>query len=323
MKRFAALTCFLLLAGSLPAGVISLDRMDTFDTGMRLANGQQQIGSGTKMTYYNFWGNEASTDWQTWHWINDPSGNALATTGQVERKDVSSWSSTISGVGEFQTCYQGKAVSVASGETQQGGANTVCTGPNPNPRPCSGCSSDGTERAEYVGTPLVVNMGSGPWRLSGLDVPVLFDIDADGRADRMAWTPRNSALAFLALDLNRNGRIDDASELFGDHARLPNGLFATNGFEALKAYDRNEDGVIDSADALWYGLLLWIDRNRDGVSQPAELSSIDGSSLRGLRTEYHRTGRTDAYGNEFRYNGLVIKDRGQEPYYDIYFRVAR
>lgn len=299
--------------------------MDTYDTGARLANGRWEIASGTKMTYLNFLGNEATTDWQTWHWINDlATGNALATTGQVDRT-ASSWSSVIGGFAEFNSCYRGKAISIAGGETQEVAGGMVCTDPSPYipPKPpCAGCTADGTPPVDYVGTPLVVNPDSGPWALSGLDDPVIFDIDADGDADRMAWTARDSSLAFVALDRNGNGRIDDASELFGDHTRLPNGAAAANGFEALKSHDGNDDDLIDAGDAVWSSLLLWTDANHDGISQRHELAAIAGSTIRGLSTQYRPNGRTDSHGNELRFKSQVIQEHGKGPYYDVYFRIA-
>jgi hypothetical protein len=326
MRGLLALTCCLLSAASLFGGTIRLDRMDTYDTGNRLANGRWEVASGTKMTYFDFWGNQAPTTWQTWHWINnEATGAILATTGQVERT-ASSWSSEIGGYADFDSCYRGKATSVAGDQSQEAAGGMVCTSPNtyipPRP-PCAGCTADGTPPPEYVGTPLVVNTEQGPWRLTGLDDPVLFDIDADGSPDRMAWTARDSSLAFVARDSDGNGRIDSGSELFGDHARLPNGDVAANGFLALQAYDQNGDAVIDAHDALWSSLLLWTDSNHDGASQPGELRTIASSTIRGLSTGYQRNGRTDAYGNEFRLKSHVIKDHGKEPYFDIYFNLSR
>jgi hypothetical protein len=66
---------------------------------------------------------------------------------------------------------------------------------------------------------------------------VRFDLDADGIPEQVAWTRPDSEDAFLALDRNGNGLIDDGTELFDNHtpARpdLP-GITTANGFEALK-----------------------------------------------------------------------------------------
>lgn len=43
--------------------------------------------------------------------------------------------------------------------------------------------------------------------------------------------------AFLAVDKNNNGTIDDVTELFGNSSET--------GFEELAEYDSNEDGVIN------------------------------------------------------------------------------
>ena len=60
--------------------------------------------------------------------------------------------------------------------------------------------------------PLVFNLRKVRIELSGLDDPVSFDIDADGRRETISWTARNAGAAFLALDRNGNGMIDDGGE---------------------------------------------------------------------------------------------------------------
>jgi len=60
----------------------------------------------------------------------------------------------------------------------------------------------------------------------------------------------------------------------------------------------------------------------DGVSQPGELQSIATSPVRALETRYHWTGRRDYKGNFFGYEALARFERGQRPFYDVYFRTV-
>lgn len=169
-------------------------------------------------------------------------------------------------------------------------------------------------------SPILINVANGSYDLSGADDPVWFDIDADGTPERLTWTARDSAVAFLALDRNANGIIDDGSELFGDATWLRRGERAANGFEALRELDSNSDDLVDDADDAWYGLLLWTDANHDGTSQPDEIVSIDGSAVNALETSYHWTGRRDAYGNLYRFQSIAHLTRGTRAVYDVYFR---
>ena len=171
--------------------------------------------------------------------------------------------------------------------------------------------------------PILVNLEPGSYRLSGIDDPVRFDIHADGRPLKMAWTARNAAVAFLALDRNGNGMIDNGAELFGNASSLPDGTRATNGFAALAAYDTTHDGVIDANDPIWPSLLLWTDLNHNGISEPSEIVLLSGSSVTAISLDYHWAGRRDASGNTFRYESRVRMAGGlqgeERPVYDIFF----
>lgn len=96
--------------------------------------------------------------------------------------------------------------------------------------------------------PLVLDLAGNGFSTRGLDNAVRFDLDADGRMDRISAPSGDDAL--LALDRNGNGRIDDGRELFGDQ----NG--AANGFAELGKYDDNGDGRIDLQDAVFERLRL-------------------------------------------------------------------
>lgn len=125
-------------------------------------------------------------------------------------------------------------------------------------------------------------------------------------------------------DRDHNGIVDSGAELFGNATTLANGTRAQNGFEPLKELDTNRDGIIDANDPVWSQLLLWRDLNHDGVSQQSEITSVLGSGLTAISLDYHWTGRTDRFGNMYRYQALVwIADhKGKatpRPVYDIFF----
>jgi len=131
-------------------------------------------------------------------------------------------------------------------------------------------------------------------------------------------------MAFLALDRNHNGQIDDGSELFGDHTPLPGGATAANGFKALVPYDANSDGIIDARDPIWSALLLWTDLSHDGISQASELLPVSQSTVDAISLDYHWSGRRDASGNHFRYESKVWMNHGgrqatPRPVYDVFF----
>jgi len=167
---------------------------------------------------------------------------------------------------------------------------------------------------EWGGTPIVINLAGGRWEFGDSSEPITFDLDADGVAENWTWTARESQVAFLAMDRNGNGRIDDGRELFGDQSNH------TNGFELLKAYDDSHDGQITSDDAVWPRLLLWLDANHNGTSEPQELSSVASSPIDALGLSYHSTAREDRGGSAFRYAALVHAAGRVEPYYDVIFR---
>jgi len=151
----------------------------------------------------------------------------------------------------------------------------------------------------------------------------MFDIAADGQPLKIGWTAANAPVGFLALDRNGNGRIDDGIELFGNHTPAGSQT-AGNGFQALAFYDRpenggNGDGWIDANDAIFPRLLLWIDANHDGISQPDELFPLWRFGITRISGHYAAEMRRDRYGNQFRLRSTYIMNGNPRVGYDVYF----
>jgi Ca2+-binding RTX toxin-like protein len=91
-----------------------------------------------------------------------------------------------------------------------------------------------------------------------------FDIDNSGFATQTAWVGADMGL--LCRDLNANGRIDNAGELFGSST--------VDGFALLSQLDSNGDHRIDQYDSAWSTLKIWVDTNGDAVTQSGELHTM-------------------------------------------------
>jgi hypothetical protein len=143
----------------------------------------------------------------------------------------------------------------------------------------------------------------------------------------ISWTDPRFKNAWLVLDRNGNGRIDDLTELFGNFTPQPPSS-APNGYIALSVFDEpknggNNNGKIDQGDAVYWRLRLWIDKNHDGISQPDELISLPAAGILSIDLSYTKSSYVDPFGNEFRYQAAVTDARNKSDprCYDVFLQM--
>jgi hypothetical protein len=157
-------------------------------------------------------------------------------------------------------------------------------------------------------SPVLIDVGGQGFVLTSVANGVWFDIGGTGNPIQIAWTAANANNAFLALP-GADGLVHTGKQLFGNFTPQPQSS-TPNGFAALAVYDEpknggNGDGIIDSHDAIFSSLRLWVDANHDGISQPDELFTLPSLGVNSISLDYKRDERTDQYGNLFRFRAQV------------------
>lgn len=177
--------------------------------------------------------------------------------------------------------------------------------------------------------PLMIDLGQDGFHLGKAGAGIYYDFENSGIYRPVQWVSRGGNEAFLALDKNNNGQIDNGAELFGRGILLQSGLKASHGFEELAQYDElmlggNNDGVIDSQDSIWSSLSLWLDSNADGNSTHDELSLLADSDITALNLDAKENGRRDHAGNLLRFWSWATSSKTEKNnkfrMIDVYFK---
>ena len=148
--------------------------------------------------------------------------------------------------------------------------------------------------------PLVLNLEGDIGKIS--DQKFLFDLNADGAAEEISFTEQGSG--FLALDKNKDGEINDGSELFGTKSG--------NGFKDLAEYDEDGNGWIDENDSVFDDLSIWT-LNEEGEKVQISLLKADVGAiyLGSASTEFSlKNEETHDTNGIIRSTGVFLKESG-------------
>ncbi|MEA1920190.1 MAG: hypothetical protein U9N52_10145 [Campylobacterota bacterium] len=155
------------------------------------------------------------------------------------------------------------------------------------------------ESLQQLKDPLVLSFNGTMPRLSSQTFS--FDIDSDGESEQISKLGAGSA--FLALDKNFNGKIDNGMELFGTQSG--------DGFSDLKAYDDDSNGWIDENDAIFDKLRIW--QKNEGTDRLIGLGEVGVGAifLGNTQTPFSLKSDSNALLGEIRSSGFFLHESGK------------
>jgi hypothetical protein len=212
---------------------------------------------------------------------------------------------------------------------------TTCSGGKVGQR--NGCGGNG-------GSPIIVDTANVGFHFTASCVP--FDIEGNGKPKCLSWTEHTYKNGWLALP--RGKTIRTGKQLFGNYTPQPHHKNTNpNGFLALAEYDLvanggNLDGKIDTKDAIWPELRIWIDEHcylhpkEQCVSLPGELHRLEEFGIRSISLTYGYKPKYDEQGNNFKYfsrmnvespsrehPGSLQESTDDRLLYDVYLKATR
>ena len=106
----------------------------------------------------------------------------------------------------------------------------------------------------------------------------------NGIVTRMGWIGPDNGI--LAYDRSGDGQINNSADI----SFIQDTPGATSDLGGLTSWDTNHDGVLNSQDANWGKLLIWVDKNQDGVAEAGEAETLAQAGISSISLTATPTG---------------------------------
>lgn len=155
------------------------------------------------------------------------------------------------------------------------------------------------EKGYVMIDPLVVSQDGSIPKLSGASMS--FDLNADGIQEDMLVPLTGTG--FLSLDKNKDGIINDGSELFGPSS--------SDGFGELAEYDLDHNLWLDENDAIFDELTLW-ESDENGQMQLTRIkdAGIGAIYLVGIETPFDLKDGTNQLQARIKKSSVALNENG-------------
>ena len=159
--------------------------------------------------------------------------------------------------------------------------------------------------------PLVIQTDADAPLLSGGQFS--FDLDMDGEEEDLPLP--GAGYAFLALDLNQDGIINDGSELFGPSTG--------NGFAELAEYDLDQNQWIDENDGIFDDLVLWEQGDEGMTLTRLEDAGIGAIYLARIPSQFDLTSDDNEVMGRVTHTSVALTEDGEAlPVHEVEYAVS-
>lgn len=147
--------------------------------------------------------------------------------------------------------------------------------------------------------PLIINFEGAAPQIGNSRID--FDLNLDGTDDQLPVLMPGSG--YLSLDKNRDGIINNGSELFGPSTG--------QGFEELGQYDSDQNNWIDENDPIFDELTLW-EGSENGGMQLTRIkdAGIGAIYLANVQSPFDLSDESDRFTGRIRSSGVVLNEDG-------------